>query len=189
LGDLARGAPPGPLEGHVLEEVRDALLLRLLVAAAAADPHAERRGLELRHCVGDDDEPGRQTGDLNAHAALPSRAARLTSRIKRSTATWSGGTTVTRSGRRPRSASHSGSDGRTPQAASTASGNFAACAVDSTTIGVAGSRASFSATAMATPVCGSTSVPVSCRVVRIAAAVSALLARSAVNSARIVDSA
>ena len=69
-----------------------------------------------------------------------------------------------------------------------ASGNLAAWAVASTTIGTAGSRVSFSATAMATPVCGSISAPLSCRVVRIAAAVSASLARSAVNSARMADS-
>ena len=48
-----------------------------------------------------------------------------------------------------------------PQAASTASGNFAACAVESTIIGSAGSRGSFSATAMPTAVCGSTKWPVS----------------------------
>ena len=52
---------------------------------------------------------------------------------------------VTRSGRSSRSASHSGSGGRTPQAASTASGNLAAWAVPSTTIGTDGSRVSFSA--------------------------------------------
>ncbi len=94
-----------------------------------------------------------------------------------------------RSLRRPRSPSQSGKPGRTPQAASTASGNFAACAVDSTTIGTAGSRVSFSATAIATPVCGSIRLPVSRKVVRIAAAVSASLVRSAVKRARIAASA
>src|SRR5689334_8376128 len=189
LGDLPGRAPLGALECHVLEEMRNAVLLGLLVATAAADPHAERRGFEMRHRVGDDDKAGRKAGDLDTHAAAPSRAARLTSRTKRSTAAWSGGSTVTRSARRPRSASRSGNGGRTPQAASTASGNLAACAVDSTTIGTAGSRLSFSATAIATPVCGSIVTPASCSVVRIAAAVSASLARPAVNKARIAASA
>src|SRR5262249_30334548 len=99
FGDLPRRAPRRSLERHVLEEMRDALLVRLLVAAAAADPHAERRGLEMRHRVGDDDEPGTKSGDVDAHAALPSRAARLTSRTRRSTAAGSGGSTVTRSRR------------------------------------------------------------------------------------------
>ena len=78
LGDLARGAPRGALERHVLEQMRDAVLVRLLVAAAGADPDAERGGLQMRHAVGDDRQAGRKAGDFDAHAAAPSRAARLT---------------------------------------------------------------------------------------------------------------
>ncbi len=49
LDDLARGAPRRALERHVLEQMRDAVLVRLLVAAADAGPDAERRGLEMGH--------------------------------------------------------------------------------------------------------------------------------------------
>ena len=54
LGDLARGAVRGALERHVLEEMRDAVLVRVLVAAAGADPDAERGAFQMRHRVGDD---------------------------------------------------------------------------------------------------------------------------------------
>ena len=86
LGDLARGAPRRALERHVLEQMRDAVLVRPLVAAAGADPDAERGGFQMRHRVGHDDKPGRKTRDFDAHAAAPSCAARLTERIWRSTA-------------------------------------------------------------------------------------------------------
>src|SRR5471032_3376471 len=71
-----------------------------------------------------------------------------------------------------RPSSQSGSAGRTPQAASTASGNFAACAVDSTMFGIFESEVSRSATASATAVCGSTRSPASRQAARIAALVS-----------------
>ena len=96
---------------------------------------------------------------------------------------------VTRSWRPFRSASQSGSAGRTPQAASTASGNLAGCAVPSTIIGIAGSRTSFSATRDADRGVRIDERPVSRSVVRIAAAVSSSSARPAPNSARISDSA
>ena len=86
LGDLARGAALGALERHVLEQMRDAVLVRQFVAAARADPDAERDGLQMRHAVGDDRQARRQLGDFNAHAAAPSRAARLAARMNRSTA-------------------------------------------------------------------------------------------------------
>ena len=79
--------------------------------------------------------------------------------------------------------------GRPPQAASTASGNLAACAVPSTIIGTDGSRVSFSATATPTAVCGSMKRPVSRSKVRMVAAVSSSSARSAENTARISESA
>jgi hypothetical protein len=86
LGDLARATALGALERHVLQEMRDAVLVGLLVAAAGADPHAKRRGLQMRHAVGGDREAGGKTRNFNGHAAAPSRAARLAARMKRSTA-------------------------------------------------------------------------------------------------------
>ena len=81
LGDLPGGAPRRALERHVLQEMRDAVLVLALVAAAAADPHAERGGFEVRHGIGDDHEAGRKTRQLHAHAAAP-YAARLVQRMK-----------------------------------------------------------------------------------------------------------
>ena len=43
LGDLARGAARRALERHVLEEMRDAVLVRLLVTAAARHPARRAR--------------------------------------------------------------------------------------------------------------------------------------------------
>ena len=65
--------------------MRDAVLVRLLVAAADAGPDAERRGLQMRHGVGDDGEPGRKFRQFDAHPATPCFAARLTCSTKRST--------------------------------------------------------------------------------------------------------
>jgi hypothetical protein len=83
FGDLPGRALLGPLERHVLEKMRNPVLVRALVAAAATDPNAERRGLEMRHVVGDHDEAGGKTGHLDGHAAAPSpsRTARLCARI------------------------------------------------------------------------------------------------------------
>ena len=86
LGDLPRGAPPRALERHVLEEMRDAVLVAPFVAAAGIDPDAERGGLEMRHRVGHDIDAGFQGRHRDAHAAAPSCAARLVVRTKRSTA-------------------------------------------------------------------------------------------------------
>ena len=72
LGNLARGAPRRALERHVLEQMRDAVLVRPLVAAAGTDPDAERGGLQMRHRVGHDDETRGKTRDFDAHAAAPS---------------------------------------------------------------------------------------------------------------------
>jgi hypothetical protein len=49
LGDAAGGAARRALEGHVLDEVGQAVLVGLLVARARADPDAQRRGGDLRH--------------------------------------------------------------------------------------------------------------------------------------------
>src|SRR5262245_46504668 len=140
----------------MFEQMRDPVLVRLLVAAARTDPDAQGGGFKMRHSVGHHRQARTKTGHFNAHAAAPSREARDTEVTYRSTALWSAGSTITRSFRFSRSASLSGRPGATPQAALTASGNFAGCAVDSTTIGTEGSRVSFSATARATAVCGST---------------------------------
>ena len=86
LGDLARRAPARAFEGHVFEEMRDAVLIPPFVAAAGIDPHAERGRLEMRHRVGHHIDAGFQGRHRNAHAAAPSCAARLVARTKRSTA-------------------------------------------------------------------------------------------------------
>ncbi len=57
LGDLARIAPLGAFERHVLQKMRDAVLGGLLVARAGADPDAECRRLQVRHRIGDDGDP------------------------------------------------------------------------------------------------------------------------------------
>ena len=87
LDDLARRAPRGALERHVFEQMRDAVLVRLFVAAADAGPHPERRGFQMRHGIGDDGEAGGKLGDIDAHPATPCFAARLTERTNRSTST------------------------------------------------------------------------------------------------------
>ncbi len=68
LRELARVAALGALEGHVLEEMRDAVLVRLLVAAAGPDPHAKRGGFQMRHGVGDDCQPGWKLGEFDGHS-------------------------------------------------------------------------------------------------------------------------
>ncbi len=49
LGDVLGAAPRGPLEGHVLEEMGDAVLAFRLAAAAGPHPDAERYRLDLGH--------------------------------------------------------------------------------------------------------------------------------------------
>ena len=85
LDDLARRAPRGALERHMFEQMRDAVLVGLFVAAADAGPDPERRGLQMRHGIGDHRKAGRQLGDVDAHPATPCFAARLTDRTNRST--------------------------------------------------------------------------------------------------------
>ena len=54
LGDVAGAAPRRAFEGHVLEEMRDAVLIASLAPAAGTDPDAERHGLDLGHGMADD---------------------------------------------------------------------------------------------------------------------------------------
>ena len=150
--------------------MRDAVLVRLARRGCRSRPRRRARRSPDAACVGDDGQAGGQTGDFDAHAAAPSRAARLAARMNCSTARL-----IDRQRGRPAPAvqvsrqASPASAGRTPQAASTASGNLAGCAVPSTTIGIAGSRVSFSATATPTAVCGSTQWPVSRSMVRMVA--------------------
>ena len=53
FGDVAGAPPRRTLEGHMLEEMRDAMLAARLAPAAGADPDAERDGLDLGHGVAD----------------------------------------------------------------------------------------------------------------------------------------
>ena len=137
------------LERHVLDEVREAVLVGALVARARSDPDAERRGRDVRHRLGGDGEAvgeardvgsaDRRSREMPVHAAAP-RMARARSRMKLSTAAWSFGSTVKRSragpsGRRDAAAGRDAA----PSRRSTASGNLAGCAVASATTGVAGS--------------------------------------------------
>ena len=72
LGDVAGAAPLGALERHVLEQVRDAVLVLPLVARAGRHPDAERHGLDVRHVVGDHAQAVRQHASAcDAHAAAP----------------------------------------------------------------------------------------------------------------------
>src|SRR4029079_10488600 len=134
--DLARGAFCRALEGHVFQQMRDAVLVRLFIATADAGPDAEGCRLQVRHGVGDDSEAGGKLGDVNAHPATPCFAARLTWRTNRSTSEQSFFLTVMCSDLVIRPSIQAGNCGRTPQAASTASGNLAGCAVDSTILGI-----------------------------------------------------
>ena len=61
LGDFARAATARALERHVFEQMRQPVLARALVARSGGDEHAERRGLQMRHRVGDDAQ-GRREG-------------------------------------------------------------------------------------------------------------------------------
>src|ERR1700679_3373021 len=120
----------------MFKQMRNAVLIRLFIAAADTGPHTECCGFEMRHGIGNDGEAGGQLGNIDAHPATPCFAARLTDTTNRSTSTWSFFMTLMCSGLVIRPSSQAGNSGRTPQAASTASGNLAACAVDSTMLGI-----------------------------------------------------
>src|SRR4029078_7099485 len=72
LRDAGGGSTLGALEEEVLEEVRDAGLLRLLLARSVLDPDAGGDGGEVREALGDDPDPVREARRLHAPtAALP----------------------------------------------------------------------------------------------------------------------
>src|SRR5205814_8531951 len=97
LGDGLGIAAVRSLEGHVFQQMGDAVDLGRLIARAHIGPAADRRGLHRIHAVGRDPEPIAEAGDLYAHAALP---APTCARIWVSTAPRSFARTVKRSSRR-----------------------------------------------------------------------------------------
>ncbi len=125
LGDLPGAAPARALEGHVLEEMCDAVLALGLVTRPGLDPDAERRAFQRRHGFGGDRQPVGKTRDLDAHAAAPRRTARLRSRMYAWSASRSLGRTSNRSPFVIRSAWLGGRGGSVPQAALTDAGNLA----------------------------------------------------------------
>ena len=66
LGDPPRGPGRRALERHVLEEVRDAVLLDPLVPAAGGEEDADRGRAQPRHRLDGDPEAVRQLVDLDA---------------------------------------------------------------------------------------------------------------------------
>src|SRR5260221_14648474 len=101
--------------------MRNAVLVRLLVAAADAGPDPERRGFQMRHGIGNHGEAGGEFGNIDAHPATPCFAARLAPRTNLSTSTWTIFMILMWSGFVITPSNHVGTCGRTPQAASTAS--------------------------------------------------------------------
>ena len=81
LDDGAGAALAGALEGHVLDQMRQTVLVVALVARPGANPDANARGLQFRHGVRDDPQPRWQGREGDAHA----RAARERARMKVST--------------------------------------------------------------------------------------------------------
>ena len=69
-GDLPGAAPLGSLERHVLEQMRDAVLVVGFVAGARLDPDAEGDGFEIGNGFGSDCEAVRKTANLNTHTGL-----------------------------------------------------------------------------------------------------------------------
>src|SRR6185437_8217179 len=157
LRDLAGASPAGALERHVLDEMREPVLARALVAGSCCDEDSDRRRLHMGAGLDDDREPRGKVCHLNAHATT-----RVVRRTKSATARrWLGRTTIF-SLRSIRSLSRSGSAGLKPVARSTAPWNFAGWAVARAMTGVAGLAASaVRAARTPTALCGSTIMPLS----------------------------
>src|SRR5690606_18738676 len=96
LGDLTCGAPPRSLERHVLEQMRDAVLMLAFMARASGDPNAERNRLEMRHMVGHHPKAVRKPRHVDRHARR-SAPALARSSTKLSTAARSLGRRLVRS--------------------------------------------------------------------------------------------
>ena len=92
LGDGLGRTGARPLEGHVLQEMGDAVLVGPFVPAAGHDPDADTGGFEARHVLGHDPQPVGQPMGLHSHLARRSS-------IRASRAARSGATRVMRSGR------------------------------------------------------------------------------------------
>ena len=75
LGNGARRAPFGPLEGHVFQDMGNAVDLGRLVARTDADPGAQRHRFNTRHGVAGNAQPVVERGNANAfvsrHEAVP----------------------------------------------------------------------------------------------------------------------
>ena len=69
LGDLARASTASALERHMLDEMRQPVLARALVARSRSDEHADRRRLHMGRRLGYDGEPRGKARNLYAHAA------------------------------------------------------------------------------------------------------------------------
>ena len=124
LGDVLRASPGGALEGHVLEEVSDAVLGQALAAASRADPDAERHGLDVGSSMAHYGEAIGQSGNRDTHAPTSVRT-RARSAMKVAMALASLDSTVMRSASPSLALSLSGCCGLRPVARSIASGNFA----------------------------------------------------------------
>ena len=74
LGDVLGAAPRGALEGHVLEEMGDAMLGQALAAAAGANPDAKRHRLDVGPGMAHHGEAIRQSGQFDTHAPTSVRA-------------------------------------------------------------------------------------------------------------------
>ena len=73
--DIEGAAPLGALEGHMLQQMRDAVDRRRLVPRADIDPDTDRHRLDRIHAVGDDAHAVGEFGDLDAHDAAPAVCA------------------------------------------------------------------------------------------------------------------
>ncbi len=67
FGDGAGVAPPRALEGHVFEQMRQALLGFAFAARSRGDERPERGGLQSGHRIGDDAQAGGQFAGFNRH--------------------------------------------------------------------------------------------------------------------------
>ncbi len=80
--DLLRTAVLGPLEHHVLDEVRDAVPLQVFVPGPGLDPDPDRGGANVFHFLGNEDEPVGQNlapyvADFLNHISIVAQRGRL----------------------------------------------------------------------------------------------------------------